>query len=117
MLSENEVLDLTECSGFPRWAVAVLAGPVLSVFVFFTSNLQTPPKYWSIFPWIGFFMGILWIFVEANEVVNILTTLGIMWHIPTVIMGLTFLAIANNLGDFIADPTLARQGQSRMGFT
>ena len=55
--------------------------------------------------------------MEANEVVNLLVTLGVLWKIPSIIMGLTFLAIANNLGDFIADPALAQQGNSRMGFT
>ena len=59
----------------------------------------------------------MWIGVEANEVVNLLVTLGVLWKIPSIIMGLTFLAIANNLGDFIADRALAQQGNSRMGFT
>lgn len=112
------ISDVTdECEGgFPRYAVGLISGTVFSFLIFIFSNLQTPPAYWSVFPWIGFFTGILWIFIEANEVVNVLTTLGIMWQVPTVIMGLTFLAIANNLGDFIADPTLAKDGQSRMGF-
>jgi len=102
--------------GFPRYAVGLMAGPLFSLVIFIFSNLQTAPVYWFIYPWVAFFTGVMWIFIEANEVVNVLTTLGIMWKVPTVIMGLTFLAMANNLGDFIADPTLAKEGQSRMGF-
>jgi len=106
-----------DCSGFPRWAIGLIAGPVFALFVLIFSNLQKPPIYWSVFPWLGFVTGIMWIGMEANEVVNLLVTLGVLWKIPSIIMGLTFLAIANNLGDFIADPALAQQGNSRMGFT
>ena len=53
------------------------------------------------------------IFTEANEVVGLLTALGVMWNIPTTIMGLTFLAWANSVGDLVADISLARVGKAR----
>ena len=56
---------------------------LLQVFtvVEFVSNsvfqdLQKPPKYWCIFPFVGFGTGMLWIYIEANEILNILTALG-----------------------------------------
>ena len=61
----------------------------------------------------GFLSSILWIFVEANEVVGLLTALGVFWKIDSVIMGLTFLAWANSIGDFVADLSLARIGKAR----
>lgn len=39
-------------------------------------DLQKPPKYWCIFPFVGFGTGMLWIYIEANEILNILTALG-----------------------------------------
>ena len=55
----------------------------------------------------------LWIGVEANEIVGLLTALGIFWKIPTAIMGLTFLAWANSIGDLVADISLAKLGKAR----
>lgn len=47
---------------------------IFSKFVF--EDLQKPPKYWCIFPFVGFGTGMLWIYIEANEILNILTALG-----------------------------------------
>ena len=55
----------------------------------------------------------LWIGVEANEIVGLLTALGIFWKIPTAIMGLTFLAWANSIGDLVADISLAKLGKAK----
>ena len=82
-------------------------------------SLKSPPTgklryfYPGLFIPMGFLSSILWIFVEANEVVGLLTALGIFWKIDSVIMGLTFLAWANSIGDFVADLSLARIGKAR----
>ena len=82
-------------------------------------SLKEPPKgklswfYPALFIPMGFLSSILWIFVEANEVVGLLTALGVFWKIDSVIMGLTFLAWANSIGDFVADLSLARIGKAR----
>lgn len=55
----------------------------------------------------------LWIGVEANEIVGLLTALGIFWKIPSAIMGLTFLAWANSIGDLVADISLAKLGKAK----
>ena len=43
-----------------------------------------------------------------------MTALGVMWNIPTTIMGLTFLAWANCVGDLVADISLARIGKANI---
>ena len=55
----------------------------------------------------------LWIGVTANEVVGLLSSLGVFWNIPSTIMGLTFLAWANSIGDLVADVSLSRIGKAR----
>jgi sodium/potassium/calcium exchanger 6 len=75
--------------------------------------LNEPPKYYFLFTIPGFLCTVLWIYVEANEVVGVLTSLGIFWKIDSVIMGLTFLAWANSVGDFVADVSLAKVGRAR----
>ena len=63
--------------------------------------------------YISFFTCILWIYTEANEVVGLLTALGFIWKIDSAIMGLTFLAWANSVGDLVSDISLAKAGKAR----
>ena len=51
--------------------------------------------------------------LSANEVVGLLTSLGFIWNIPSSIMGLTFLAWANSVGDLVADISLAKVGKAK----
>ena len=60
----------------PRYAVVLICSSVFSILIFCTSDLDEAPVYWSLFPFIGFAMGMLWIYIQANEVLNILTALG-----------------------------------------
>lgn len=60
----------------PRYAVVLICSSVFSILIFCTSDLEEAPVYWSLFPFIGFAMGMLWIYIQANEVLNILTALG-----------------------------------------
>ena len=83
----------------PRIALSVIIGFALSLFVGVTTgfenfnlnililpiflDLQKPPKYWSVFPFVGFGTGMLWIYIEANEILNILTALGNEIHLSS----------------------------------
>ena len=116
---------------FPRWAIPLIISVVGSAgnFLFlnfgkllifsvvflttFRRKLDDPPPYYFLMPILSFLTCVLWIFVEANEVVGLLTTLGVLWNIDNVVMGLTFLAWANSVGDFVADTSLARIGRAR----
>lgn len=101
---------------FPRWAIPLILSIAMSGVVFLTTYklpLNEPPKYYFLFTIPGFLCTVLWIYVEANEVVGVLTSLGIFWKIDSVIMGLTFLAWANSVGDFVADVSLAKVGRAR----
>ena len=98
---------------FPRYACAIIGSVCLAVALHLTSSLEKAPFYLKYFVYIAFFNCILWIFTEANEVVGLLTALGIMWGVPQAIMGLTFLAWANSVGDLVADLSLARIGKAQ----
>ena len=62
--------------GVERYWIALMCSITFFVIVFMTSDLCDPPVYWCIFPFIGFGTGMLWIYIEANEILNILTSLG-----------------------------------------
>ena len=76
-------------------------------------SFSTSKVYYRYFVYISFFTCILWIYTEANEVVGLLTALGFIWKIESAIMGLTFLAWANSVGDLVSDISLAKAGKAR----
>jgi len=55
-------------------------------------------------------MPILWIYVIANEMVDLLMCLGVIWQISDAILSITVLSWGNSLADIVADVIIARQG-------
>jgi len=101
------------CDGFPRWAIPIIIGAFFAIMTVIFGSLHKPPVFKNVYIILGMITAMLWIGVEANEIVGLLTALGIFWKIPTAIMGLTFLAWANSIGDLVADISLAKLGKAR----
>lgn len=59
---------------------------------------------------LGFLNSMVWILNIVNEVIQILTTFGSIFHLSNAILGLTIFGIGNSLGDFVANVTLAKMG-------
>jgi len=113
-VDDNCGLDPTsECDGFPRWAIPIIIGAAFSLVTIIFGSLEKPPFFKNVYTALGMITAMLWIACEANEIVGLLTALGVFWKIPTAIMGLTFLAWANSIGDLVADISLARLGKAR----
>ncbi|KAK6190037.1 hypothetical protein SNE40_001984 [Patella caerulea] len=102
---------------YPVWALVLPVGVILSLVVLFTSNNNQYPRYHAVFAYLGFLVSVIWIYCIANEVVNILQMFGIVFNISNAILGLTFLAWGNSIGDLIADTAMAKQGYPRMGIS
>ncbi|XP_029651062.1 mitochondrial sodium/calcium exchanger protein isoform X2 [Octopus sinensis] len=100
----------------PVLVLALLIGSVLAAIVFFTSS-YTPPNYYPAFSFLSFLMSVLWIYIVANEVVNLLITFGIVFNMSNVVVGVTFLAWGNSLGDLITDITIAKNNNPRTGIS
>ncbi|KAI9205859.1 Sodium/calcium exchanger protein-domain-containing protein [Polychytrium aggregatum] len=58
----------------------------------------------------GFLYGVVWIYVIANEVVELLRSFGLILSIDEAILGMTVFAIGNSLGDLVTNITIARMG-------
>lgn len=95
---------------FPLWSLMLLVSAVLAVVIFFTSQKGKPPVYHRLFGFIGFIMSVLFINIIAQEVIEVLTTFGVILNLSESILGLTILAWGNSLGDLIANNSLARHG-------
>jgi len=85
-------------------------------FLFTTSCLKNDqiPSYYFVFSIIGFLSGLCWIYVIANELVAVLQSLGKVLRISDSIMGLSFFAMGNSLGDLVTNTSIARMGFSKM---
>ncbi|CAH1800977.1 unnamed protein product [Owenia fusiformis] len=101
---------------FPLFGVTLIVGFALAALVYFTSKNERPPVYHNAFGFLGFIVAIVWIYVMANEIVNLLKMFGVVFNISDAILGLTLLAWGNSVGDFIADTVMARIGRPRTGF-
>ncbi|XP_072456477.1 mitochondrial sodium/calcium exchanger protein isoform X2 [Notamacropus eugenii] len=118
MILKSGVYGFYEIQGiFPIWGVTLLVGTFLGTLTFFTTSNNQPPRFHWVFAFLGFFVSALWINVAATEVVNILHSLGIIFHLSNTVLGLTLLAWGNSIGDVISDLTLAQQGYPRMAFS
>lgn len=71
---------------------------ILVLIVFFTSKFEKPPSYHWIFAYLGFATSISWIYALANEVVDLLQAIGIIFNLSDFILGATILAWGNSLG-------------------
>jgi len=66
---------------------------------------------------LGFIVAATWIDVIADQLVKLLTFLGVIFRIPGSIMGLTVLAWGNSMGDLSANMTMAKKGLANMAIT
>lgn len=66
-----------------------------------------------VFRYVTFFTCVVWVFTIATEMVSLLTALGVFWNIDGTVVGLTFLAWANSIPDFVANVSLTRGGKVR----
>ncbi len=95
---------LIKLFGVQLWVYMIVLGVVLCALVYFLTDLNTPPRVHFLFAYLGFIVSIVWIYSVANEIVNLLTTFGVILNISNTILGLTFLAWGNSLsGKFLGN--------------
>lgn len=83
---------------FPLWAFFLILSPIVALVVFFTSQKDTPPCYHRWLGFLGFGVSVIFVNSIAEEVVEVLTTFGVIFSLSDSILGLTVLAWGNSLG-------------------
>ncbi|XP_070562000.1 mitochondrial sodium/calcium exchanger protein-like [Ptychodera flava] len=99
---------------FLAWHLTLIIGTVFAILVFVTSKYERPPIYHTAFAYAGFAMGIIWIYTAANEIINVLQALGIMFNLSEELLGLLLLAIGNSIADLVTDTANAKAGRPVM---
>lgn len=97
-------------------AVVVFAiASLVAILMIFTSKYETAPSYYKTYcSFLGFVVGVVWVYFISTEVVCNIRALGIAfnWSEPTI--GMTILALGNCLLDFISNVSIASKGYPRM---
>lgn len=101
----------------PLIAIIAAIGFGAGALTYYITNFHEPPKFHSMFAYIGFFASVCWIYFLANEVIDLLQAVGILFGLSDVILGLTVLAWGNSLGDLISNISMAKQGFPRMAIS
>lgn len=91
-------LDLFELlDTIPIALIVFFVSGIIGLTVYFTSKFDEAPLYHWAFGYFGFCVSVMWIYGLANEVVDMLQAIGIMFSLSDVILGLTLLAWGNSL--------------------
>lgn len=95
-------------------AGALLLGAFLAVIVWWTSHDHTPPSYHRAMSFVGFVAAVLWIYITAAEIVNVILSFGVMFELGKVSLGITILAIGIGFQDLVSNIGVARAGYPNM---
>lgn len=95
----------------------LILGIGFSIFISKVTIKEKPPDFLLIFMFIGFIQSVQWMWFLCNISVDIFKFFVELSNIQPAYVGLTFMAIANSIGDIISDTTMARLGYSVMAIT
>ena len=102
--------------GLAAAVLIVLVGPILSVAYLKVTAAEPGKPRWTLLQlFMSFFTAIAWIYVIANELVNLLQTFGLVIGLSPDLLGLTVLAWGNSIGDLVSNVAVARMGFPQMG--
>lgn len=79
-----------------------------------TGRLQLPKTVRLMVHIQAFVLSLVWVYIIANELVSLLTALGVAMNLSRGVLGLTILAWGNSAGDILANIGLAKNGNARM---
>lgn len=99
----------------PIAVIVCAVASIVAVLMIFTSKFETPPAYYKTYcSFLGFVVGVVWVYFISTEVVCNIRALGVAfnWSEPTI--GMTILALGNCLLDFISNVSIASKGYPRM---
>ena len=98
-------------------ALAISVG--LGVFIRFSTYKTRAPSdnVYVVFQLGAFLMGMVWVYMLANIVVDMLELFAMLTGMSAALLGLTVLSWGNSVGDAFCSSTIARQGFGEMAVT
>ncbi|XAR69504.1 hypothetical protein NMG60_11001116 [Bertholletia excelsa] len=105
-ITQTQNIDVR--SSLMIYSSAGLIGFLLGSVALLTTKKASPPQK-CLLPWLlgEFVMSITWTYIIAQELISLLSTVGLILAISPSVLGFTVLAWGNSTGDLFADSAMA----------
>ena len=119
LYSKDWVFETLSISGkeVPFWAIGLIAGLLLNVFVFFTTLSRYKPTPRVLFLAITTITGLFWLDYIVGIIVDILNFVQLWTNASDLYLGMIMLGVGNSTIDMFVDYTLAKKGFEVMAIT
>nr|O16242.1 RecName: Full=Mitochondrial sodium/calcium exchanger protein; AltName: Full=Sodium/calcium exchanger 9; Flags: Precursor [Caenorhabditis elegans] len=111
-----QIITLKPFDGSPGlWLYGLGFSAILAMVAMYFLPLSKEQKYYKeIYSYLGFLMSIAWIYATSNEIVSVVTMIGVVTGLSMELLGLTIMAWSNCIGDIVADIAVVKQGYPKM---
>jgi len=101
------------------WAFVILGlglclGLALAVTMWMNTENEAPPAWHKKMCFVGFFSAVLFIYMTAAEIVNVILAFGIVFELGNFSLGISVLAIGIGMQDLVSNIGVARAGFPNM---
>ncbi|CAI2353709.1 unnamed protein product [Caenorhabditis sp. 36 PRJEB53466] len=97
------------------WLYGLAFSVILALIGMYFLPLHKDQKYYKeAYSYLGFLMSIAWIYATSNEIVGVVTMIGVVTGLSMELLGLTIMAWSNCIGDIVADIAVVKQGFPKM---
>jgi len=101
----------------PIFLIGLVFGLTLSILLYCFTRESAAPKWKILIALWAFTMSVLWIYLLANELVDLLQSFGRILNISEIVLGATILAWGNSLGDLVSDVVISKSGRGQMAIS
>lgn len=113
-IAVGKLTAVVPSNGLPIVTICIAISTVLMIILFFLTETTRPPRLKIFFLFWAFVICVAWIYLIANELVNVLQAVGRILSIPDILLGATVLTWGNSVSDFVADSALSARGEARI---
>ncbi len=101
-----------------EWLGLALALVLTAVIALGTSKTEAPQMhvFWIYQMW-SFIMSMMWLYMLANLIVDIVELFGIITGVSSILLGLTLLSWGNSVGDVFTSIAISKKGLGEMALT
>ncbi|CAI5453636.1 unnamed protein product [Caenorhabditis angaria] len=110
-----QIINTRPGGGPGLWLYGLGVSALLAALaIIFTPLNREQRWYKEVYSYLGFLMSIAWIYVTSNEIIGVITMIGVVTGLSQELLGLTILAWSNCIGDVVADIAVVKQGFPKM---
>ena len=101
-----------------EWLGLALAFVLSIVIALGTSKTEAPKMhvFWIFQIW-SFIMSMMWLYMLANLIIDLVELFGIITGVSSILLGLTLLSWGNSVGDVFTSIAISKKGLGEMALT